>query len=159
MRHRITSFRCVEAVANMSLRAVKRKTCNEVNIRQFSCASRARQRYVRQSSITRDISDQDGTTSVGAEPTLKATRPRLNAIASSSGSKAPNSAVKRAVAGLKLAGALRLWVLVQIDRNGAAALAGLARATRRVARVQPIVICGCEPAPTNVASLPPAVAV
>jgi len=52
---------------------------------------------------------------------LKATRPRLNAIASSIGSKAPNSAVKRAVAGLKLAGALRLCVLVQIDRNGAAA--------------------------------------
>src|SRR3954454_16775862 len=41
MRHRITSFRCVEAKANVSLLAGKRKTCNAVNIRQFSCASPA----------------------------------------------------------------------------------------------------------------------
>src|SRR5512141_1563189 len=42
MRHRITSFRCVEAETNVSLREMKRKTCNAVNIRQSSCASLAR---------------------------------------------------------------------------------------------------------------------
>jgi hypothetical protein len=40
------------------------------------------------------------------------------------------------VAGLKLAGALRVCELVQIDRKGAALLAGLAIETRRVARAQ-----------------------
>ena len=36
MRHRITSFRCVEADVKMSFLRVQRKTCNEVNIRQSS---------------------------------------------------------------------------------------------------------------------------
>src|SRR3569833_3115332 len=36
MRHRITSFRCVEAVLKMSLPEILRKTCNRVNYRHTS---------------------------------------------------------------------------------------------------------------------------
>jgi hypothetical protein len=42
MRHRITSFRCVEATHNMSRLSGERKTCNDVKIRQSSMTSRRR---------------------------------------------------------------------------------------------------------------------
>ena len=103
-----------------------RKTCNDVNIRQSSCLRAAQ---ARQSSITRDASAQGGTTSAGCVPALKPTRPRLVAIASSSGSNGARSIVSRAVAGLKLAGTLRVSELVQTLRTGAAALAVLAIVT------------------------------
>jgi len=83
MRHRITSFRCVEAKGMMSLMTVQSKTCNEVNIRQ-SLLLRAGQ--TRQSSTTRAASAQDGMTSAAWSATLNSTRPRLKAMASRSGS-------------------------------------------------------------------------
>src|SRR5262245_17573003 len=42
MRHRITSFRCVEAGDNMSLKNRERKTCNEVKIRHYLLPSGGR---------------------------------------------------------------------------------------------------------------------
>ena len=69
MRHRITSFRCVEAKENVSRTRAQRKTCSDVKFRQ--------------SSTTRATSSHDGTTRVGWPETLVPIRPRLNAIASS----------------------------------------------------------------------------
>src|SRR4029434_3731237 len=42
MRHRITSFRCVEAGHNMSSTNRERKTCNEVKIRHYLLPSGGR---------------------------------------------------------------------------------------------------------------------
>src|SRR4029079_1153745 len=140
----------------MSLLWHERKTCNRVNIRH-DLALLADQ--TRQSSITRETSDQTGTTSAGALPTLNAARPRLKATASRNGSNAAKSVVRWLVAGLKLAGAERDCEVVQIEMNGAAPLAGFAIETRRVERVQRIVSCGWLLAPTNVTSLPSAVCV
>src|SRR3954470_6446400 len=120
--------------------------------------ARRREVQARQSSTTREISDQGGTTSAGALPTPNATRPRLNAIASRMRSEAAKSAVRRPVPGLKLVGALRESVLVQMVMNGAAPVAGLATDTRRVARAQRSKIWGWLVAPTKVASLPSEVA-
>src|SRR5215217_9631940 len=136
MRHRITSFPCVEADLMMSLTGLQSKTCNVVNIRQSSClrAENPTGSQVRQSSITRAASDHDGNINGGCPETLTAIRPRLNATASSSASKALNVALIRAVEGLKLAGTLRVRPLVHRLMNGAAPVAGLEIVTCRVGR-------------------------
>src|SRR5690349_9404040 len=97
MRHRITSFRCVEAALKVIHRRQECKTCNEVNIRQ-SLLLRAGQ--TRQSSITRAASAQDGRTSADCPETLNSTRPRLKAMASRKGSNAASVALSFPVAGL-----------------------------------------------------------
>jgi hypothetical protein len=152
MRHRITSFRCVEAEGKVIHPWAKHKTCNAVNIWQSSLL---RAFQARQSSTTRAASAQAGTTSAACPETLNAVRPRLNAIASSSGSYALNVALSLPVAGLKLAGRLRVRPLVQTNRNGAAPVAGFEMVTDRAGRAQAIVICGRAAKLTNVASLPP----
>jgi hypothetical protein len=81
-------------------------------------------------------------------------RPRLAASASSSGSNAVTFALSSALAGLKLAGTLRVCELVHTSRNGAAAPAGLAIVTVRVERVQRMVSCGDALWSAKVASLP-----
>ena len=53
------------------------------------------------------------------------------------------SALSRPVAGLKLAGRLRVCALVHSERNGAAPVAGLTMVTRRVAIVQWRMNWGC----------------
>ena len=63
----------------------------------------------------------------------------------------------RALAGLKLAGRLRVSELVQMVRNGAAPPAVLAIETRRVARVQCIHNCRLPDASAKRASVPPLV--
>src|SRR5436309_373699 len=151
MRHRITSFRCVEAEEKMSFIVGKRKTCTCVKFRQTLWLRAAQ---ARQSSITCAASAQAGTTSAGPPDTLTPKRPRLKAIASSSGSVATTSALRRWVAGLKLAGRLRVCALVQTLRNGAAPVAGLEMMIRRVAATQRIVSCGSAEALRNDASLP-----
>ena len=155
MRHRITSFRCVEAKRKMSLIGPQRKTCNAVNIRQSSCL---RVFQARQSSITRAASAHGGTTSGGSTPTVKPTRPRLLVMASSSGSNAASSIVSLPVAELNADGTLRVIELVQTLMNGAAALARLAMATRRLARVHCTHNCGLPDASEKLAWLPPLVA-
>src|SRR4029078_13000966 len=122
----------------MSLCACKRKTCNRVNIRH-DLALRVAQ--TRQSSITRAVSAQAGTTRAGAPAAANATRPRLNAIASSVASNAASSAVSLAVAGLELARKAFVRLPVQMVMVGAAPVAALAIDTRRVARVQRMVTC------------------
>jgi len=62
--------------------------------------------------------------------------------------------VWRAVAGSKLAGTLRVIVLVQTLRNGTATLPGFAMLTRRVAREQRMVSCGMADALRKVAAPP-----
>src|SRR6185503_8624279 len=42
MRHRITSFRCVEAVTNMNRQTANYKSCNAILFRQSSATSRRR---------------------------------------------------------------------------------------------------------------------
>src|SRR5438105_13263272 len=153
MRHRITSFRCVEAASKMIHARLKRKTCIRVNNRHTS-PLRAACGQTRQSSITRATCAQGGTTSAGCVPTVKATRPRLDAIASSKGSKFARSIVSLPVAGSKLDATLRLSELVQTLMNGAAADAGLAIVTRRVARVQCTHSCELLAEFANTASLP-----
>ena len=139
----------------MSRHATKRKTCNGVNIRQSSLASRGRDAQPRQSSMMRAGSTQAGSTSGGAPATVTPKRPRLNVIASSSGSYACSSALSWPVAGLKLVATARLAELVQTEKLATAALAGFAIATRRVARVQRSVSCGRCEVSEKMASLPP----
>jgi len=153
MRHRITSFRCVEAKWKMSLIEVQRKTCNAVNIRQSSCL---RVFQARQSSITRAASAHGGTTKGGSVPTANPMRPRLPVMASSSGSNAAISIVSLPVAGLNAEGTLRTIELVQTLMNGAAVLARLAMLTRRVARVHCTHNCGLPEASEKLAWVPPA---
>ena len=159
MRHRITSFRCVEAVKKMSFCGAERKTCNAVNIRQTSLLrTKANHPHTRQSSITRATSAQGGTTKAATPDVLNPILPRLEAIASSSGSIACRSALTRAAEASYVAGRLLLCELVQTHSDGEAAGAALRRVTRRVERVQRMVSCGWPLALAKLASLPPLVA-
>ena len=119
MRHRITSFRYVETKSNMSPRGLERKTCNANQIRQ--------------SSIVRAASGQAGITKASAPVITTAMRPRLNAIASSKGSRAASSRRTRDDAASNRAPSERDASVVQMKRPGA--LVALAREiiTRRVA--------------------------
>ena len=74
MRHRITSFRCVEAGHSMLWFVVINKTCISSQFRQ--------------SSMLRAASGQAGIARIGPAPSDIRNLPRLNAIASSSGSLA-----------------------------------------------------------------------
>ena len=68
------------------------------------------------------------------------------------------AALTRPVVGLKLADRLRVCVLVQIDRNGAGAVAAFEIVTRRSARAQWMATCGCAVVFEKTASDPSAVA-
>jgi hypothetical protein len=137
----------------MSLNSPKRKTCIRVNNRHTP-PLRAACRQTRQSSITRAISAHGGTMRGGCVLTVNATRPRLEAMASSKGSYAPRSIVSRPVAGLKLDAVLWVRELVQTLMKAAAADAGLEMVTRRVGRVQCTHSCGLPAEFANIASVP-----
>src|SRR5438309_3710738 len=133
MRHRITSFRCVEAEENDDSCAAEVQDLYSREFSANSLPSRDPADQARQSSNTCAASGPGGTTSGGWLATVNPTRPRLFASPSSSGSYAPTSIVTLPVAALKLEGTLRDSELVQILRNGAATIAALAIVTRRVA--------------------------
>jgi len=141
----------------MSIRKAKRKTCNEVNIRQSSLASRSR-RHERQSSITFADSGQAGTTNAGRPATDTANRPRLNAMASSNGSRDSTVAVTRAVPASNAAATSRADDVVHRFNAEAAALAPFEIEILRAARVQWMVSCGLPAVSRNTASLPSATA-
>src|SRR5438309_10320114 len=132
MRHRITSFRCVEAEEECDSSSLE---VQDLYLREISAnSSPSRDRHppqTRQSSITRAVSAHGGTTNGGCVPTVNAMRPRLEAMASSKESKAASSIVRRAVAGLKLDATLRVCELVQTLIKGAAAVAVRPIVTRR----------------------------
>ena len=121
MRHRITSFRCVEANANMSPLGPQRKTCIAIQIRQ--------------SSTVRAASGHAGITSGTAPGIDTAIRPRLKAIPSSKLSNAGSSAVTRIALGSKRAGRLRAAELVHRKMLGAGVALVRAIVTLRVALV------------------------
>src|SRR5689334_4379921 len=155
MRHRITSFRCVEATSKMShawlnTRLVIARIC--VRLLRFVPPIQTRQ-----SSITLPTSDQGGITSAATPDVLNPIRPRLEAIASSSGSNAARSAATRPAAASKVAGKVFFSELVHTHIVGDAEDAAFRRATRRVDRVQRIVNCGALLSFAKVASLPVAV--
>ena len=141
MRHRITSFRCVEAKVIMSPGEVQCKTCNVIQFRQ--------------SSMARVGSGQFGTTSGGAPATPTAKRDLLNARASSNLSNAGTSALTRAVAASYVAGIERAAELVHNCTVGDAALAGRIKITRRVARLHLTISCAVPLTSKKVASLAP----
>src|SRR4051812_9027385 len=109
MRHRITSFRCVEADEECDSSPSE---VQDLYLREFSAnSSPSRDRrspQTRQSSIARAGSAHGGTTSGGCVPTVNAMRPRLETIASSNESNAASSMVSRPVAGLNLDATLRV---------------------------------------------------
>src|SRR5437764_11954482 len=103
MRHRITSFRCVEADKECDSSSLEVQVLYLREISANSSPSRDRHPpQTRQSSITRAGSAHGGTTSGGCVPTVKAMRPRLEAMASSNESNAASSIVSPPGAGLKL---------------------------------------------------------
>ena len=117
MRHRITSFRCVDGKHSMLWFEAINKTCN---CGQF-----------RQSSTALAPSGQLGTASTGAAPPATRNLPRLNAMASSSGSKADSR---------PLGGNVRDVVSVTIVK-AAAGKAGRMTVTVLVARSHRSVSC------------------
>ena len=135
MRHRITSFRCVEARAKMSLCWPQRKTCNDVNIRHIFAASRQafRRGNPRQPAQFRPTAGRPAApirTTLNADPPA-ARRQRIEQRIE--GRQALR--VSRAGRGIEARRqALRLASSSRRCRNGAAALAGLAIVTRRVER-------------------------
>src|SRR6185503_15689828 len=74
MRHRITSFRCVEAASKMSLSAILRKTCNRVNYRHTSALRDSDAAILDYPADVRPGRDDQGCESGGAEPDAAAAR-------------------------------------------------------------------------------------
>ena len=134
MRHRITSFRCVEASARMRSKRRTFKSCNAL--------------YFRQSSTARAASGQAGTTSRGAPATSTANLPRLKAMASSKGSVAGRLAIQ---------GSVRSPLLVRTTRGAPLMAPVRVRLTRRLATVQRSANCAPRTS-VNTASLPPGTA-
>ena len=134
MRHRITSFRCVVASSRMFGGHRLFKSCNG--------------RQLRQSSMLRAASGQAGITSGAAPAAVIATRPRLNARASSRGS----------VASTALPGGRTRSLLVVVTRSWAPGTTeGRINETRRVANAQRTVN-RTPRASRKMASLPPGMA-
>ena len=133
------------------------KSCNEVGIGRSSLTSRRDSlaaAQLLQSSITRPTSGHAGTATSGAPAAPVAKRPRLNAIASSSGSLAVRLAESCPVA-WKVAGTLRDVVVVQIDITGAAAATPVrVTVTARVALLQVTISRGTADASLKVACVP-----
>ena len=134
MRHRITSFRCVVGAL--------------INARPKGLFKSCIESYFRQSSMARAGSAHDGMMRIGAGAPSTATRPRLNAMASRTGSKLATALPTGSVRSL-------LVVMIRSSIPGAAPVR--VKLTRRTFRVQRIVNCGPRFV-WKTASLPPGMA-